>query len=466
VNYYTILTKETGVIVGASNDKTGNIKYGGDWVMENTSQNIELTYFTKSIEYYRYLLDSTTDSLLVIKNNGYIYIYGTGSNTHGQLGLKVDSVGFVTQLKKIPYGVDERTPKYISCGSSHTVVLMTDDNNNTNTIWGTGYNGGGQLGLGNENKKVKGVDTLTQMKTVDIDGIDGSIPKYISCGSIHTVVLMTDDTVWGTGLNNYCQLGSVNTSKITELIKITDETNYISGMFNAPAPTPPPAPVPAPAPSPSPSQATASGDPYISTLCGKKFKLPNSTKIYRMAETTYNNKQLIVNASVSQLTEQEIIILKKFASKITNRRPVTNGYFFDKFFISYGNKYAIFNRNIELLETNIEQNNTDISIDFNNELKDFSCPLQLQGKCKQKEINIKIADKITINLLNIFNPQIINGVEFNYNGNNENIKGIFNTFYHPKNYVIKQIDNTKPIKLKTNLPEYKKQISDKFDLLI
>ena len=337
---------------------------------------------------------------------------------------------------------------------------MTDDNN-TNTIWGTGYNGGGQLGLGNENKKVKGVDTLTQMKTVDIDG---SIPKYISCGSIHTVVLMTDDTVWGTGLNNYGQLGSVNTSKITELIKITDETNYISGMFNAPAPTPPPAPVPAPAP--SPSQATASGDPYISTLCGKKFKLPNSTKIYRMAETTYNNKQLIVNASVSQLTEQEIIILKKFASKITNRRPVTNGYFFDKFFISYGNKYAIFNRNIELLETNIEQNNTDISIDFNNELKDFSCPLQLQGKCKQKEINIKIADKITINLLNIFNPQIINGVEFNYNGNNENIKGIFNTFYHPKNYVIKQIDNTKPIKLKTNLPEYKKQISDKFDLLI
>ena len=75
MNYYTILTKETGVIVGASNYKTGNIKYGGDWVMENTSQNIELTYFTKSIEYYRYLLDSTTDSLLVIKNNGYIYIY-------------------------------------------------------------------------------------------------------------------------------------------------------------------------------------------------------------------------------------------------------------------------------------------------------------------------------------------------------------------------------------------------------
>jgi len=60
VNYYTLLTQQTGVIVGASNDKTGNIKYGGDWIMETTSQDIELIYFTKSIEYYSYLLDSST----------------------------------------------------------------------------------------------------------------------------------------------------------------------------------------------------------------------------------------------------------------------------------------------------------------------------------------------------------------------------------------------------------------------
>jgi len=58
VNYYDILSKNTGVIVGASNDKTGNIKYGGDWVLESTSQNIESIYFTQSIEYYTYLLDN------------------------------------------------------------------------------------------------------------------------------------------------------------------------------------------------------------------------------------------------------------------------------------------------------------------------------------------------------------------------------------------------------------------------
>ena len=57
-NYYQLLTQHTGVIVGASNDKTGNIKFGGDWIMENTSQNIEFIYFTKNIEYYIYLLDN------------------------------------------------------------------------------------------------------------------------------------------------------------------------------------------------------------------------------------------------------------------------------------------------------------------------------------------------------------------------------------------------------------------------
>ena len=58
INYYAILTKETGVIVGASNDKTGNVKYGGDWVLESTHQDIELIYFTQSIAYYSYLLDT------------------------------------------------------------------------------------------------------------------------------------------------------------------------------------------------------------------------------------------------------------------------------------------------------------------------------------------------------------------------------------------------------------------------
>ena len=61
VNYYEILMSLTNVIVGASNNATGNIQYGGDWIMENTCQDIESIYFSKNIEYYRYLLGYVTN---------------------------------------------------------------------------------------------------------------------------------------------------------------------------------------------------------------------------------------------------------------------------------------------------------------------------------------------------------------------------------------------------------------------
>ena len=32
-NYYNYLIQTTNIIVGASDDKTGNIKYGGDWIL-------------------------------------------------------------------------------------------------------------------------------------------------------------------------------------------------------------------------------------------------------------------------------------------------------------------------------------------------------------------------------------------------------------------------------------------------
>lgn len=56
-NYYNILISNTSTIIGASDNKTGNIKYGGDWILESTGQDIESIYFTKNINYYEYLFD-------------------------------------------------------------------------------------------------------------------------------------------------------------------------------------------------------------------------------------------------------------------------------------------------------------------------------------------------------------------------------------------------------------------------
>ena len=87
--YFDILTSDTGVIVGASEDKTGNIKYGGDWLMESTGQDIESIYFNNTIVYYKYLLDSANnvpDAPVInsaISENATARVYFTAPNNNG-----------------------------------------------------------------------------------------------------------------------------------------------------------------------------------------------------------------------------------------------------------------------------------------------------------------------------------------------------------------------------------------------
>ena len=44
--YFNILKEKTSATIGASNDETGNIKYGGNWLLENNNEDIRNIYFT------------------------------------------------------------------------------------------------------------------------------------------------------------------------------------------------------------------------------------------------------------------------------------------------------------------------------------------------------------------------------------------------------------------------------------
>ncbi len=199
--YYDFLNAQTSVIIGASNDRTGNIKYGGDWMMESTGEDIELVYFSQNIAYYRYLLDQASHSM-VLTNDG--NVYGCGYNNYGQLGIEklfemINNTG--------------KTPVSISCGNSHTMVLMDDG-----SVYGCGYNSNGQLGNGNTTQQT----TLTLMTNNT-----GKTPVSVSCGEYHTMVLMDDGSIYGCGYNYYGQLGngsSTNTSTLTAMTNTTGKT--------------------------------------------------------------------------------------------------------------------------------------------------------------------------------------------------------------------------------------------------
>lgn len=188
--YFDILTSDTGVIVGASDDKTGNMNYGGDWLMESTGQDIENIYFNNKIDYYRYLLDYATVSMVITYDGN---LYGCGYNGNGQLGLGNNNTITLSMLASIG-----KTPVSISCGTQHTIILMSDG-----TIYGTGNNKYGQLGISN---------TTNQSSLIQISVPSGKTPSSIACGYFHTVVLMTDYTIYATGYNYDGELGDSTTT--------------------------------------------------------------------------------------------------------------------------------------------------------------------------------------------------------------------------------------------------------------
>ena len=137
INYYNRLTEKTNVVIGASNDLTGNIKYGGDWIMESTKQNIEFIYFTKSIEYYLYLLgpiniSSFTSNLnfpvgLIIDNTG-TYMYVTNSN--GNLTQINMSDGSIKNASWVSSNAGLYTPTELAIDSTGTFMYVTNFSNN------------------------------------------------------------------------------------------------------------------------------------------------------------------------------------------------------------------------------------------------------------------------------------------------------------------------------------------------
>jgi len=62
VKYFYLLNKETGVIVGASDNETGNLKYGGDWILESTNEDIDNIYWNSDISNYTTTLVTSTIS--------------------------------------------------------------------------------------------------------------------------------------------------------------------------------------------------------------------------------------------------------------------------------------------------------------------------------------------------------------------------------------------------------------------
>lgn len=138
------------------------------------------------------------------------YLYTWGSNNAGQLGLSNTTnysspkqVGSLTSWNKIYTGGDTNN-------ESFSISIKTDG-----TLWGWGYNGNGQLGLGNTTNysSPKQIGALTDWSS-------------ITAGIESVLGIKTNGTLWGWGRNQFGQLGLGNTTNTSSPVQVGALTNW------------------------------------------------------------------------------------------------------------------------------------------------------------------------------------------------------------------------------------------------
>lgn len=136
-------------------------------------------------------------------------LWGTGLNAAGELGLGDTVKRHMFEL--IPGIADV---KDVICGLNHTFIIT-----NNGEVFSAGKNNAGQLGLGdNENRS-----TFTKVNITNV--------KRIECGANHTAMINTSNEIYTCGRNTEGQLGLGNTTNVNTFTKVnvTNVTDFACG---------------------------------------------------------------------------------------------------------------------------------------------------------------------------------------------------------------------------------------------
>ena len=204
LSYHSLILKNDGTLWGCGANNYGQLGLG-----DNTNSRTTFTQITTNTDDIKSVYCGYAHTL-ILKNDG--TLWGCGRNYEGQLGLG-DTTNRTT-FTKITTNTDDI--KSVYCGGYYTLILKNDG-----TLWGCGYNGHGELGLGDTTNK----NTFTQITT------NANDIKEIYCGYNHTFILKNDGTVWGCGYNSYGQLGLGDTNNRNIFTQVTTNADDIKQIY-------------------------------------------------------------------------------------------------------------------------------------------------------------------------------------------------------------------------------------------
>ena len=143
-DYLDNLSSTIGIDIRYSLDLTGNPNSGGNWVMENTGEDITEIYFNNNIINYAHVLGAGSTHNGYSDQNGDLWMWG--SNGNGQLGLN-DTTNrlvptFVPRSNFTPPMKNDEKIKSIACCDNYTLLVTT-----RGRIYTMGANNNGRNGL-------------------------------------------------------------------------------------------------------------------------------------------------------------------------------------------------------------------------------------------------------------------------------------------------------------------------------
>ena len=208
------------------------------------------------------------------------------------------------------------------------------------------------------------------------------------------------------------------------------------------------------------------GDPYIVTLSNELYKMENFNGYCRLFQGNLHGKELMINAFLKIVSEQEAQEAYESTLKLLNNSNINmdgnkldlgqfkGEAFFRKLYISYGNE----NMFIDMETLEILENNSTLSVTFNENISNefvTNTSLEHYNKLNDCSMIINLTNNVSIIVSTFSNLQVRTGVFIH--GSNEiyNIYGPLVKPMNKENYLLPSIKNIKKLTEKQDYLENK-----------
>lgn len=138
-------------------------------------------------------------------------VYAWGQNNCGQVGS--GSTTNQPTPRKVTSGIGGRRCIGIACGQTSSMAVMENGE-----VFGWGYNGNGQLGLGNN---------VNQTSPCRVTNLQGVVVQKVVCGYAHTMALSDEGVLYTWGANSYGQLGTGNKANQVSPVRMPTEIGRV-----------------------------------------------------------------------------------------------------------------------------------------------------------------------------------------------------------------------------------------------